>query len=350
MSTRLALLLLVPVLALAGPGGRPGADRRAAAAEAELLRGAALEAMAIARKCFEESPGAMACRDVFVRAGAVAGRCAPVVPEALLLRHTRWATRAVLSAEASCRQRIGDAPGADVAFSEAIDLDPSDPAPWFQRALMHVRLGWAAELAEDRRHLAVVDTDGWRQDVVDAWVALESGDPNVDGLIHRFVSSHHCTRPGPCDAPRDAKLQVAIVACQRALDVGDPTAAEAFARDELAITRGHARLVACRVEALRRLSRPEEALRLATRPGEDARDQPLVDAVVARVLVDLGRLDEAQALLATAPDPLDPEVMLSRWYVATRTDDPHAATLASWASRLTPSAAFRIERLVLEGA
>jgi hypothetical protein len=60
-------------------------------------------------------------------------------------------------------------------------------------------------------------------------------------------------------------------------------------------------------------------------------DLPLKHAILARVEIDLGRPEEALALLDAHPDPDDVEAIASRWYLARAQGD--AAGASSWEAR-----------------
>lgn len=334
-------LLLVPLLAAARPGGR-GAPRDpdALSAEAAMQQGMPLIALDTARKCLEARPGSLDCQVVLGRAAALAGRCTVALEVLSVVRGSpRWSQTDALS-EATCRQRVGDVPGAWAAYEDAVGFGTQDPSVWFQRGLMAARVGWLDALDDDTRRLRDVDRDPARADTLEAWGWVERGDPRADAAIYAFVQR------ASADAAPEQRMQMAILQCQRLLDVGDPFQAELAARADMRIARGQPRLVACRTEAVRRQGRAADAWIMVNHAWDAPRSQPIVDAIEVRALVDLGRLDEAAEAAAGLPDPRDLEALASVWYLQTARGESAAAaqTASRYASRAPahrPLAALR---------
>lgn len=332
----LALLLLVPWIAAAGPGGRgKPRDPDALRAESLVAQGMPMLAVDAARKCLEARPGTLDCQVVLGRAAALAGRCEVALTALDAVRPSRrWSLTDALS-EAACRQRVGDVAGARAAYQDAIGFSPTDVSIYFQRGLMEARVGDLRALDADLTRVRSLDADPSRGDTLEAWGWVERGDARADAAIYTFVSRTAVT------ADPEQRMQMAILQCQRLLDVGDPFAAETSAREDLRISRGQPRLVACRAEAVRRQGRALDAWVMVNYAWAAPRSQPIVDAIEVRTLVDLGRLDEARDLLATLPDPRDVEAIASAWYLHTARGDAAAASHASAAYAARGQAGLR---------
>lgn len=323
-----ALLLLLPMLALARPGGRgAGRDEEAVRAEQLMTMGMPLKAVDVARSCLDIRPDSLDCKVVLGRAAALAGRC-PVALDALadVRGSRRWSQLDALS-EAACRQRVGDVSGAVAAYDEAAGFGFQDPSIWFQRGLMEARIGDFAGLDADLTHLREHDAEVWRADTLEAWWWVERGDERADGAIALFL------RSGPEGAEPEQRMQMAILQCERMLDEGDPFSAEVSARQDLRIGRGQPRLVACRAEAVRRQGRAIDASLMVRRSWDAPRSQPIVDAIEVRALVDLRRFDEAKEALAALPDPNELGALASAWYYEDALG--HADAAARLAARYT---------------
>jgi hypothetical protein len=304
----LALLLLLPMLASARPRGRAVTDVDAQQASQLLEQGMPLRAVDVARACLDARPDSLDCKVVLGRAAALAGRC-PVALDAIAeVRGTRrWAQMDALS-EAACRQRVGDVSGAIAAYDDAVGFGFQDPSIWFQRGLMEARIGDFVGLDADLRHLRDHDLEVWRADTLEAWSWVERGDPRADSAIALFL------RDGADGAEPEQRMQMAILQCERLLDEGDPFSAEASARQDLRISRGQPRLVACRAEAVRRQGRALDASLMVRRSWDAPRSQPIVDAIEVRALEDLRRFDDAKVALDALPDPRELQAVASAWY------------------------------------
>jgi hypothetical protein len=98
-----------------------------------------------------------------------------------------------------------------------------------------------------------------------------------------------------------------------------------------ALSPVHIRASVWLAEAQRRQGDVTSAASTLTRPAFERRDPaPVVRAVLARIRVDQGHLDEAEGLLGAHPDPRDPDLLASRWYLARARGEP----LGPWSERL----------------
>lgn len=360
MSPWSSVLILLAALALAAPVGpqarpmmprggaggspitlEPGDDPVAKMAEAQLKRGMPLMAAQMADQCLEKRPEAHACREVLGRAAALAGNCTRAF---LVLSEVRvspaWSAQAAV-AEGLCHVRTGDLEQALTAFDEAAMLQPAWDEPWLQRGLVNARLGRHADLAVD---LATYDDRGGsaaNRELLELWQVWALRDGSIDGRL-----AERRARPAG-NSERGLLLHVALLDCYRWLELGDPIEAETAARVGINLSRGHTRLQACRGEATRRSGDPYLAEGLLIRPWDKNRDTPALDAVVVRVFVDEGRLEEAQERLASLPDKLDPDALLSQAYLARATGNEAALAAAKkeLAARV-PDVEGEIARLV----
>jgi len=226
------------------------------------------------------------------------------------------------AAEAICRLRMADAPGAVVAYDEAIHLKDKELSYAFERGLVLAREGWGRALDPLVEELEA-GKDDWMALALDAWREVETGGARADELLAIGVAK------GESEG-RPLLVQMSILSCRSWLDLGDPVAADHAARRGVKVSMSQTRLLACRAEALRRQGWLDEAGELVSRPWNELAETPYLDAVEVRVLVDRGRLAEAREVAARLPDTDDPEILASRWYLARALRSPEAAR---WAAR-----------------
>jgi tetratricopeptide (TPR) repeat protein len=301
---------------------RPGDDADAKLAEARLVGGRPQLAEEAARACLERKPDSIDCLSVWVRAVSAAGRCGGTEASFARVRAAgKWDAKTAL-AEGLCLMRVGDMAAAREAFEEAMANREDFAMAQFQLGMVAIREGWFDLVEELRTSLDVLDGTEWMDLVLEGWLAFEQGDPRMDALLAEFAARTII------DGTRTAQAQLAILECERWMELNDPVKAAEVAMLGVVATYHQVRLVACRAEALRRLGDPVEAYHLLDRPWNRGMSGVAREASMVRALVDLGRVDEAEALLATLPDAGDPEVVASQWYVARRKQDAGAMALA----------------------
>jgi tetratricopeptide (TPR) repeat protein len=161
--------------------------------------------------------------------------------------------------------------------------------------------------------------------LLDAVVAFEKGAPDADYLIHRLI---HRTSNVP-----SLMLQGLLLDARRWLVLGNPEEANEIIEKVLRMDLRNVAAAGWRAEAFRRLGSPEMALGATARPAIAKAASPLRDAIRIRVLVDLGRLEEAQIALEQHPLPFSVETLASSWYLARALGDDQAVQEAEelWA-------------------
>ncbi len=295
-----------------------------AAARAQLDHGRPLLAVEAARGCVaaaEDRDELVSCEELLMRSLSAAGRCDEVGEIAARVRPTAvWRGRSAL-AEGTCALRQGRLHAAVALFDEAMLLAPGDPTPRYQAAVTRLRLGEPVPAG-------VFDPDGPDPGALDEslalWQAWWTAAPDLDAVLDEAWSD-----AADDMAARQTRSLAGALLCQRRLELGDPLGAAEIAESARAVLHVPVpRIVACWGEALRRQGEPFDALDILTRPWLEAADAVALDAVTARALVDLGRVDEAAARLATLPPVADHDLIASRWYVAVAAGDPAADALA----------------------
>lgn len=313
------MLGLALAVSIAGAEPTPMPRRRAAPAEpaavfvrraeTALAAGLPVAAIDLATACLEVRPEAYLCREVLGRAAQVGGQCERALVELALVRHVSgaWTTRSAV-AEGVCWVKLGDLESALVAFDEAVRLGPQTTEPWLQRALVDARLRRADDLARDVVELEARGADLDSLGVAALWQAATAGPEVLDAQLALLDD----WAPGP--AERSTIVHAALLSCQRWLDLGDPVAAARDAVRAVGDARGHARLRACRGEALRRAGDPHGTVAMLWRPWDDVQDAPVLDTVMARALADLGDLEGAAARARDLGH--DPDAARTAWYLA----------------------------------
>lgn len=331
--TSLLLLLITTGAALAAPrvSIKPGTHPKAALAEAKLQAGQPLLAADAAYQCVQEDPSILSCWGVMARARARLGQCGLVRDVFTKLRPTAEWDGALAMAEGLCGLRRGELSFAFGVLDEALMLRDRDPVPRFERAIAALRSHRFEQALEDMEALHEADPtlgvnapgqEPWMADLIDAWWQLETAG-NIDGALA-------LARDFPGEAGSTTRSQWSLLECRRWLEVGDPFEAELAARTSLSGAVGQTRLIACRLEALRRMRDDSESWIVVTRPWHKLADSVAMDAVKVRMHVDQGELPEAKALLAKLVMDADPDVVASAWYVARAEGD--AAAMARYAA------------------
>lgn len=261
-----------------------------------------------AARCEEAAPGLSACRSLRGRVLAAMGRCEEAVAVLAGIRgEAAWGAQDAI-AEGSCHLALGDRARAQVAFVEAAAMAVSSEA--VQEGIL-----WAYATSGMLRE--VPEGVAARTRLV---AAVLGGDPRAAALLD-------LPPPGGSDD------LLGWLRCELALRQGDPLAAEAAIVDGAGRGEAWRRGLVCRAEARRRLGDPQAVARLGALPFLDPA-APWWRWIRARALVDLGRVDEAGALLPSTVLLAGPEAAAAAWYVARALGDEPVAAMASkaWAA------------------
>lgn len=277
---------------------------------------------------------------------AGARRCDEALPHLVDLRHLEVWDVDMAVAEGNCALRTGDVSRAEVAFAEAALLEPTDPDAWFGLSTARAAMADWDGFPEAREGLdetawkarrvgtlgAVSDAWAWRTvGGDDAWDALAALKDTID--VYQGEA-------------RAARVEWLTIEGELWMDLGDPiTAEETFGRGATLALRAP-RVGSLRAEARRRMGSPAEALEILDNGRARRGEHYVKDAVRARILADLGRVDEAEAELAALSGDL-PEVAASRWYLARhRGDDVGMARWEAAWRRLVPPPEQSLDQLI----
>lgn len=290
-------------------------DEDAQQAMAALRVGRPYVAFEHAARCLDADPRHLSCVRVRLLTGARTGRCDAAFADVERLRATSLWSGGLAHAEGLCALRLGQRSRARAAFEEAIALDASTWASLGQLATLLARDGDP----EAERHRHTLEAEGELDVAVIA--GLAGGGPHDPG---RAAAVHAADAFLPPRGGLRAAFQARV--CEDWLALGDPVhAAEAAQRVPHALVK-HSRLAACLAEATRREGAPHHALERLDQPWWNEVDAVALDVVRVRVLIDLGRLDDAASRLRGLPPSLD-GVSASAWYLAQHLDPASGSEL-----------------------
>lgn len=327
-----ALILLLVGFALAAPatpvGKRPGMRMAAAAMQGGSMR----SAIRLYEKQVERNPDAPAPNVALGRAYAKAGYCRKALDRLWPWVGTvPFGHRAALAAS-TCSARLGLHADAILFDRIALEEKPGSTGALTAYALDLYAVGDLVSAGEVMEMLAIgLPGPRDRSYFVLASEAVRGGDVDTFDTILQLWAREGTT---PSEAHR--------LSAQLWLDLDDP-------REALRTLGARGRQVALRpmrAEAERRLGEPDEALRTLDMRVRGHAEGILADAVRARVLVDLGELDEADAVLDEWEGTEEPELVASAWYLAhARHDDAAAARLAETYGIVQESRLRTLDRL-----
>ncbi|MBW1879080.1 MAG: tetratricopeptide repeat protein [Deltaproteobacteria bacterium] len=282
------------------------------------------------REILEERPNNASATLGLGRALAGIGECEPALAHLGGLRGAAgWNGQAAL-AEAECLDRLGWDAAADAGYQEALHLAPERVVALFGLALVRLRMGDDPGFEEAVEALSERDDAEVMVGMASTWEALERGHADLD--VHLLELQDAIVTGGA----KRARVQLGLVDGQRWLDLGDPwTAAEVLGH----ATRGfphHVRAAAYRAEALRRTGDVLAARDTVDRPAVRRARGSVIQAIRARILVDLGDLEGAESAVGEPLSGDHPEVLASLWYLArARGESARAVELeASWRERV----------------
>ena len=312
------LISFLPVLL----GG--GADL--VVAQGQMSKGRYRLAAAEFRKVLEQRPNYHKAKSGLAQALVAQGKCDEAmmwlgdIPKDKYIWNFETAT-----AEGLCLYRLGDDSGAMAAMEEALILGGGREAnSWFQLAIVMMQSG---DYQGSQMVLERLSRLGQSEGLVlmgYAWLAYLSSSDDLLFFLHQLENG--LEDPG---AGRVA-VQYYLINGRRWLDVGDYDKAIQSFENGLRKSFTHVRTVCWKAEALRRNGEAHDAGYMLKRIEPTVASQ-LKTTIEVRILVDLGRLEEAAKLLASHANPLDAEVLASRWYLArAQGDGERVERYASW--------------------
>ncbi len=234
-----------------------------------------------------------------------------------------WNADAAL-AEADCWHQRGDDSQADAAWEEAQILAPGRRLMTYRMAVAGVRTGDEAQYNAALDRLQGPDDNDLMVAMARTWRALEWGEADFEQSLRELEKDMQSVRS------RGGRAQLFIIQGTAWLDAGENKLAEDTLRKGSQILLNHPGLNALIAEAVRRRGYTNNSKLVLDRRVVSVMDGVLFDAIEVRILVDLGKFDQARALANTLPDSYDPDILASRWYLAQATgDEPAAADLAA---------------------
>lgn len=306
-------------------------------ADAQLERGRWRLAEQAYRDVLLDRPKSPRARIGLGRALAATHQCEEALDLLDSARDTfAWRVTASM-AEGQCLEQLGELSEAVEVYAHATERAPQYVQPWLGLARALAAQADEAGMEEALDGLVLLEGGEDLALVVQAEWALRQGDPALDAWLDL---AERRLGPNPVTALIEARAW---------LDRGDPAAADEVLLDQLQRTPNHAQLLLWRAETLRRLGRVDEAVSLHAETHLQAlRGAPLSLAFRARLLIDEGLLDVAEhGEMARIDDPMAPEALATRWYLArARGDTGLASELAERWRACEPSTSRHLEQLV----
>jgi Tfp pilus assembly protein PilF len=259
------------------------------------------------RQALRDRPNSGRAKAGLGKSLAILGKCEEALDYLGTIRGERAWNAETLLHEAICRYRVGDESAYLAALQEAVVLTPREASLWFQLSIGLLRAGDLAGSVDAAEIVERLPDSEMYILLLDAAIAVETGDRDTDFLIHRLI---HRTNRIPA-----LMLQGLILDARRWLNLGDPAEANRIIEKVIRMDLRNVGAAAWRAEALRRLGQTEMALGAMNRPAVAQADSPLRQAIRIRVLVDLKRLDEAKRELESHPLPFAADTLASRWYL-----------------------------------
>ncbi len=301
-----------------------------------LLRGGrAGAAAATFRQQLEKEPDSVQAQAGLGQALAETGECVEALVWLSATVGTLPFTADAAISAAACALHLGDRVEAVWYYQEGLRVDPEDPRLLTAYVVTLGPSGDSPELLRALDTLERIHEDG-RDASIYARLALAADRGELDDFDwYAWLWEHEGRSP----------LELRALQARLWLELGDPWSA---ARELEGRARRHQRAStrAVRAEALRRTGNIGEAMYVLADRRSKSR-QMRVDAVQARVEVDNGELDEAEATLQPYKGLLDPEVLASLYYLArARGEAQAAAEYASWYREMEASTLASLDQLV----
>lgn len=287
-----------------GGEGEEGGKRVAGMGETFLKQGNFRAAASAFREELKKNPDAVAAHVGLGKALARLGRCGEGLAELWPHVGTKpFGDEAAILASV-CSGRLGLMDDALFFARIAAEWDPENPRALTQYALSLADAGDTYTSDKVIGQLEVLPGDKDASLYAKAVLALRRGDIDEFDELTFFWSGD-----------RGSQRDLARLEAQSWLDLGNPVEVVASIRQIKRLQRGRFSTW-LRAEATRRLGEPEEALELLNTRNAKLAEGSDSDAVRSRVMVDLGDLAGAQALLEQYPSDVDPEVTASWWYLS----------------------------------
>lgn len=320
----------------AQPGPAPGSGKRPASSGDRLLAAGRYQEAAVAYSVeVQKNPEATAPWVGWGTALSRLGKCSEALEKLSPYAYTRPFKAETALLAARCSSRLGYAD--DAVYFDTLALERT-PGSISARTALAVDLDRAGDyLGRDivLEQLALVDPDRDASLFAEAAVALRHGDIDTFDMIDLLWR-----REGRADD------ELVLLRAISWLDVGDPYRAFTELHKERKVRRSNGERLAI-AEALRRMSRPEDALAELDRKLFGRLRGADTDAMRARVLVDLGRDAEANAVLLPWLHTVDEELIASRWYLGRAQGDADAMADAKTRWELARSSPLRVlEQLI----
>jgi predicted Zn-dependent protease len=317
-------------------GARPQLDPEVLRAEAMLVRGQVRQAEAILRRLHEAEPDRPRIALSLAVSRARLGKCDEAIPALEALRGQRiWNSLAGTSL-ANCYTARLDTELALALLVETLQLDSENTEAWGLLARLRAYHGDLAG-ADDAVGALLA-----RQDSPESMMLLyaeftyRAGDPDFDVWSAMYLHNTSNAR---------SSFQIEL---SRWMDLGNPMVAADVGLQLIKDGMRRPAVAFTRAEALRRLNLPEDALLVFERTlFADASETLTALVIRARVLTDLGRFDEANALLLKHPAPAQHDVVASRWYLArARGEHAYADALRERYERQAKPAGRTLDQLI----
>ena len=287
-----------------------------------------------ALQALQADPGNTSARGRYAQALTEQGTCRLALDQLALIRTSPdgWTSR-LATFEGSCWLRLGHLSQAEAALTEALLLDDENAIARLR--LAEVALQYGDLLAFDDLLDEQIDRDGYLR--IAQMFELEhslmtgTGDLQIDALLF-------CQSAAESGAPRAVKVGQ-IYDSRGWLRDNQPSAAVDLLGEVLSQNLMMWQASLYRLEAYRQRGQPERALEILERPLILRIDWALKSAYAVRVLSDMGRYAEAEALLSDLGSSELLEVEESRWYLAQARGDVAAAGYhaARWQERVLSS-------------
>lgn len=310
--------VLVTLMCLAAD---PGRDAALAMGESYAERGQWRLAAQQYRGILEQNPKHRKATLGLGLALARISKCEESVTLLEGLRGYRYWNAKAAAAVGGCHLQMGDYERARAVLDEAVVHAPRSTEAWMLLAKTHAALNDEAGVDDAIVGLLLAPGGAELEAVLQAEISLRFGRPDLDGWLVEG---------------RRERAFLAVLAlhdARRWMDLGDPARADALLLEHMKSSMTNASMAFWRAEALRRQGLTASAYGVFQRGVfRQSLDEPLAAVLRSRVLVDLGELDAARALLATHPNPHEASALASMWYL-TRAEGGDTTELErSWRS------------------